>query len=236
MRNRSHVSFWAATLLFACLVSFAHGNVIVFSTSPDATVTGLPVSATATFTLEADRVTIQLENLQADPRSVAQALSGLHFVLSGGQTSGSVLAGQGMWREVAWGGDYTDLGVGSAGWALRWWDGQFHLGVLDTPTAPAHLILGPPDEDGTYDAANRSIAGNRPHNPFLGTSALFVLDVPGVTAGSTITAVAFSFGTSHGYDVPGEPPGTGAPEPAALTLLAAGGCLLAKRRLRRRAA
>ena len=74
-----------------------------------------------------------------------------------------------------------------------------------------------------------SIARNGPHNPFLSESATFFLNVPGVTADSTINSAMFSFGTTAGVDVHGVH-GEIVPEPATLSLLAFGGLAMLRRR------
>jgi hypothetical protein len=76
------------------------------------------------------------------------------------------------------------------------------------------LIIGPPG-GATYANANGSIAGNKPHNPFLNQSATFTITAPNVTAATTITGVVFSFGTTEGAVLI---PGALVPEPSSLVL------------------
>jgi hypothetical protein len=62
------------------------------------------------------------------------------------------------------------------------------------PTAtatPSEGILGPASLDGKYDNANGSIAGNKPHNPFINQTGTFILT--GIPAGATVGNVIFSF-------------------------------------------
>jgi hypothetical protein len=98
-------------------------------------------------------------------------------------------------------------------------------GTLDVLSAggagPAHLIIGPPGAGGTYSAANGSIAGNGPHNPFLSQSATFTITGTGITADTTITSATFSFGTTSGVTIVGVPVAT-VPEPVSLVLALCG--------------
>jgi hypothetical protein len=101
--------------------------------------------------------------------------------------------------------------------------------VLGTNVGPAHLIIGPPGSGGTYSSANGSIAGNKPHNPFLEQSASFTITGSGITADTTITTATFSFGTTAGTNLV---PGvnlvhiSSVPEPSSLILSASGFGLL----------
>ena len=71
-------------------VPAAYGNITTFVTPAGSLVDGLPVSATATFSTGADTLTIALTNLESNPTDVVQALSELDFVLSSGQTAGTL--------------------------------------------------------------------------------------------------------------------------------------------------
>ena len=89
---------------------------------------------------------------------------------------------------------------------------SYHLDALAGPaTGPATLIIGP----GPYTNANGSIRDNNPHNPFINTSATWTLAFAGATAGTVISNVVFSFGTTPGANVP-------VPIPAAVWLFGSG--------------
>jgi hypothetical protein len=121
------------------------------------------------------------------------------------------------------------------GWAPTLSGTSGDLDVLGAGGAgPAHLIIGPPGTDGTYSDANGSIAGNKPHNPFLNQSATFTITGSGITASTTVTAATFSFGTREGANLV---PGAVAPEPSSLILSVVGASfvgLIALRQSRRR--
>jgi hypothetical protein len=210
--------------LAAIMVPSANADMITYVTPPGATTSGGPVDASATFVTGAGTLDITLTNLLANPGNVAQLLSDLSFVLSNSATSGTLASSSG--QEITVHGDGTSINGGTVatGWVLSGTATGLQLDVLSGPghAGPAHLIIGPPDGSGIYSAANGSIAGNGPHNPFLNGSATFLLDIAGVTADTTITSATFSFGTTEGADlVPGTPPPS-VPEPASLTLLGIG--------------
>lgn len=225
----SSISFGAFLLALAISgwTPPANAGIVSFFTPAGATIGGQTVSAKATFTTSADTVVVLLENLEADPTSVVQNLSGLQFTISTGQNSGSITTSAGLDRTIAKAGTYVDGAVGDTGWDLSTVGSDLFLNVLGTKIGPAHLVIGPPGGP-TYANANGSIAGNGPHNPFLAESATFTLKVTGVTAASSISAVTFAYGTTEGANLV-----TGiVPEPSTLALTAVGllGLALAGRR------
>src|SRR5437763_1827970 len=87
----------------------------------------------------------------------------------GGSAAGTLSSSSGRERTVHANTTFTDGAIVTTGWVLN--DnicGGLDLTVLGTPTAPKHLILGPPG-GATYAHANNSITGNS-HNAFLGLS------------------------------------------------------------------
>ena len=172
------------------------------ATGPD----GQQVSAQANFTAGDGFITVTLSNMLANPRSEGQLLNGLAFTVSEGETAGTLGSNSANTRRVDRSGSFVDFGPASTGWALAEnVNGGLFLCVLCTDlgaVGPKHLLIGPAAGDGKYDAANGSIAGNKPHNPFTAGVATFLVNVHGVTAGSTITSATFYFGTEAG-SVPG---------------------------------
>src|SRR5436190_11968002 len=181
--------------------SFAYADSFTFSTPAGATAGGQPVNATANFVTGTGLFELVITNNQANPTSIIQAISDLSFNLSN-VTSGTLSTNFGFERNIAADGTFTIGNLVATGWALSNVGSTFHLNVLGTPTAPAHLIIGGPDNSGVYSNANGSIAGNGPHNPFFGEDAVFDITDPGITADTQVSNVVFSFGTTAGNNVP----------------------------------
>jgi hypothetical protein len=182
------------------------------------------VDATATFVTGPGTITITLNDLLANPTSVGQLISDINFTLSNGATTGTLSGSSAPQISIDKSGASTMGATGAAGWVLNnGVSGGLQLDALGAPTAPSELIIGP----GPYSNANGSIAGNKPHNPFLDGTATFTVDVTGVTAATTISGAVFSFGTTEGAsDVTGTP-GTPASVPEPATLTSFGACALA---------
>lgn len=211
-------------LILVCSVA-SQAATITFVTPAGSMVPDGAVNASATFTTGADTLTITLTDLLANPTSVGQLISDLDFVLSTGQTVGTLTSSSSQLITVNSNGTFTLGATGSTGWVLNNnVMGGLQLDVLSAPVGPAHLLIGPPGGGGTYSNANDSIAGNGPHNPFLNQTATFNLAITGVTAATTVTSAVFSFGTTAGVNVRGVASPI-VPEPGTYALL--GGGLLA---------
>ena len=213
----------AAALLLAVVPASA--AISQFQTPVGSSTGGQPVSAKVTFTTSENTIDVLLENLQANPTSVTQCISGLFLTLDGGQDGGSLLSSSGLERTVAGNDTFTDGAMVPTGWSFSNLAGLVSLNVLGTQTAPANLVIGPPGANNLYSNANGSIAGNGPHNPFLGLSATFRLSVQGVTANTLINEATFQFNTSPGNTVT-------VPEPMTLGLAGLAAALLVRRKTR----
>jgi len=199
---------------------------------------GNSVSASVKFTFDTDSVMVDLWNTVVNPKTVAQNISDLFFVLDSGQTSGTLSSSSGLERTVASDGTFTPGASVAAGWKLL--DGfpyssytGLKLDGLNTADfVPAHTIIGLPDGSDVYSNANTSIAGNGPHNPFLfGTAAVpvhFELAISGVTDATRVSFASFSFGTTTGNNVD-----VNVPLPPSVLLLGSGLLGLGLVRLRR---
>jgi hypothetical protein len=191
--------------------------------SVTSTVNGLPVTATANFTLSANQVIIDISGLMANPTSVAQALSGISFSLSGTgtPTGGAISPTLSTAPQVTVAGDKTFTTTGALPIPLSpiGWTGTFggvanQISALGT-AQPDFTILGGPG-GATYANANSSIAGSAVHNPFLFQTAQFVLTYTGgVSANTTVSNVVFFFNTDG-------TPVAAVPEPATVTIAGIG--------------
>jgi hypothetical protein len=177
----------------------------IFSTPAGATAGGQPVNATAIIsTSDSGAAFVTIINNQANPTSIIQAVSDLFFDLNGPVGSGSLNTSQGVERNIAANGTFTDGNTVDTGWDVSHSGSTFHLNVLGTPIGPAHLIIGGPDiNSNVYSNANGSIAGNGPHNPFLAGPAFFMIEDFGIFGATQVSNVIFSFGTEAGTNVPG---------------------------------
>jgi PEP-CTERM motif-containing protein len=226
----------AIFMLASCLAASA--ATITYDTAPGSTTLGGAVDATATFVTNNDEtLTITLTDLLANPTDVAQLISDISFTLSNSEGTGSILSSSGQDITVNSNGTFTTGSTVDTGWGLTASMSGFHLDVLGTKTAPTHLIIGPPDGSNLYSNANGSIAGNPPHNPFLNGTATFTLEIPGISADTTVTSATFSFGTDEGANlVPGTPRNQPTvPEPGTYVMMAVGLGLVGLAQLRRKA-
>ena len=216
--------------LFAC--PSAKATFSVFNTS-GSSVSGNAVNASVSFTTSANEVQITLQNLQADPRTVAQNLSALIFTIDSGQHTASLITSSGLERTVNGNGSFTNGPTVAAGWVLSSVGSSIQLDVLSGPgpAGPAHTLLADPNAStGKYSNANASIAGNGPHNAFLTGPVTFDLSVPGVTAASKVSTVTFQFGTTDGSNQIALNHSSAIPEPASASVLIAGAALSLLRR------
>src|SRR6476660_4098379 len=74
-------------LLFSAFAAESRATSITFMTPTGSSTGGGPVSSLAMFTTSPGQVSITLTNLQANPTDIAQLISDLRFVLSGGITT-----------------------------------------------------------------------------------------------------------------------------------------------------
>lgn len=184
------------------------------------TLNSLPVNASGSLVAGAGVVTVTLNNLQADPKSIIQCISGLSFDVSGASGSGLLsTVNSGEIITIASGGSYSSGGTDPL---TRWKATETGNGISLTTLSggnPDRLIIGPPG----YANANPSILGD---NPSVLQTATFTITVPGVSENSEFGHVLFKFGTD-GSTV--NVPDGGAT--AALLAIGMGGLWFLRRRL-----
>jgi hypothetical protein len=198
---------------------------------------GDPVSAKAVFTTGTGSIEVVLTNLMNNIMDAGQLLTDLYFSISNVSSpsvnlSTSTESGPTRTVNSTSPGGYTDGGPLDPKWSITSVPGSplpggvtgIHLNGLskssnvtcNNPGQACFGIIGGPGAGNAYSAANPSIAGNAPHNPFL-TSLTFDLSVSGVSSSSLIQNVFFSFGTTAGDNHGGIP--AAVPEPARYSLL-----------------
>src|ERR1700687_1667218 len=176
-----------AVLTFSVVAS---ASTISFATSTGATAGGQPVSATVTIaTADTGIVTVTLTDNAVVTSDAGQLLSDLFFTLSAAPTSAlstTTTPTSAPLIDISGTGVVTTDASAIASWALTSSGSVIHLDSL--AGGPDQTIIGP----GPYAAANASIDGNGPHNPFINQTAVFSFAVGGVTAATTISTASFS--------------------------------------------
>lgn len=242
MRIMRKVSLLAAGVSLAAAVA-AQADTVTFVTPTGSTAKGEMVDASAVLSTGTNSLSIALSNLltASQMKDAGQLLSDLSFTLTGTTSTGSVTSSTGTFIDVAKPGGTVSSATSKGtppdlvAWGLSNSGSTYLLnGLAGKPSlTPANLIIGGTAGSSTaYSMANSSIAGNKPHNPFVQGTADFVLSIPGVTATTNISDVVFSFSTQSGVNVNGVPSTTGVPEPATFGLFGLGlaGLVFARRK------
>jgi hypothetical protein len=204
----------------------AHAAAFTFATAPHATESsGLAVNTKAIVWTGANEITVELDDLQANPLSDAQSLSGFFFTLPDtptGVPDTTTPAGIANLIQIASGGFVTtDTSSALQSWKLTISGRQIHIDSL--PGSPRQTIIGP----GPYTAANPSVTVGV-HNPYIDRIATFTFSADGLTADTVVSNGTFAFGTAEGNNVPGvSEPVAMAPEPSSALLMLGGLGLLA---------
>jgi hypothetical protein len=125
---------------------------------------GNTVDATATVTITAGVIQISITDLLVNPTSDGQTINGIQFVLSSGQTTGTLASSSALHRLVTGNGvgDYSDSGPSSTTWNLN---GNVSGGIELTSIGNmggSPTIIGDPNAGNAYSSANGSIKNN--HN------------------------------------------------------------------------
>lgn len=184
-----------------------------------------PLAAQAQFTVGSGTISVQLTNLEANPTSAGQELSGILFTLntapssvSGAGTSGQLInvnSSNGTFTNVSGNPDRWE----ASGHITQPTTNSIQLLVLGGGQ-PSQMIIGPPDSNNLYSNANSSIDN---FNPSVFETGTFNLNVGGVTTSTQITGATFLFGTGPDTRLVGQlqPPNV-IPEPCTMALGLAG--------------
>jgi hypothetical protein len=209
-------TFLASTFVIALSTFAAPAGAATYQAN--ATLGDGPVSGQAVVTLNTNSIVIQLTNLLANPTSAGQLLSGIQFNVSGASGSGLLTS-----SSVAFVTTINANGTYSPAVSdpLTRWEAT-ETGTLIKLTTlsggnPDRLVIGNPDGNNLYSAANASIIGD---NPNVVLSPTFTITAPGVIALSAITNVVFLFGTTP-YTTAGVCIDCGDPSPGQVPLPAA---------------
>jgi hypothetical protein len=248
-----------AFLVAAIAAPGAWGYPIIFATGP--TTGGLDVNAEASFTFNvtSQTITVQLLNLQINPQSVSQLISGVEFDLTNlgaGTLSATINTATANSFDIGGNGAPT-VDQQSSTWVVQ----KIGAGTLALCEicrlggggGPSELVIGGPDpatgSAQVYTNAGGSIAGNGPHQPFLlGSGATYsagplnglvstptwVLSVPLLTTSSSVGQARFYFGTTFSRDLAPDSVGVASPEPGPIVLMLSGLLLITRRRWSRR--
>jgi len=225
---RRMAGFVAGLVLTAVSVQSAHAGSFTYVTAPGAKdPSNEAISAKADVTVKDGEIDIVLYNLQQNPISAGQLVSGISFNVSGVNygsstslsttNSGSVTSSLNLTTGV--------YGAPSSDTLTRWKATGLGSNVSITTLSggnPNRLIIGPdtkgnfnPSLGGLYTAANNSIQGDL---PLVLGSATFKILISNLDDDATISNVVFRLGTDSGTDTfVGQTPNA-VPEPGSLAV------------------
>lgn len=181
-------------------------------------------SAKAVITPGAGSLTIVLTDTQINPRSAGDLLSSIEVTPSGSLGTPALLSQNGTLITVTSNtGPYAVTPGPATHWGVGVSGGQIVLetaGPFAQPHQPINMIIGPANGSGNYSNANSSITDGH-FSPYILGTGTFTISDAAITAGTTISAVTFNFGTGPDFFLPGVPLHF-VPEPASLLLLGSG--------------
>jgi hypothetical protein len=215
--------------LLAAAPAFA--NPFVFSVSSTAVSDGRDENGTATFTINANTITVVLENtgLAGQVGGISSTLAGVTFTTSGGApgtftlengtTIGGIVDCTAGLATCATPAGNGNLGSSPYGWTINGTELSAGNGSFKPAAIVNSFVTG--DTDGIR---------NGPHNDYLLGPVTFTLDFGG-TAPTAITSAVFQFGTDERDHHTGTLTTTvsGVPEPSSLLLLGGIVALVASR-------
>jgi len=196
-------AFWRLLVLNMLTYAVVHAATLTFVTAPGAqSAAGNPVNFVATVTTDTDLITVQLDNLVADPVAIDQVITGLSFTLDFHDLAAIALS------NVT--GQLIFTPVNGAAPAIDNTDSIDHWGVSSSSATvsttaisltafiggtPSDGVIGKPGDNGSYNNVNSSIT-NGHASPLILYDAIFRISLPGVTQSTSIASPVFTLGTS----------------------------------------
>jgi hypothetical protein len=217
-------------ILFALAGAANCATVSYGTTSACGNCGGLPENLLVNITTGNGFITVQLDNMLADPTADTQAISGMLLILNFGTSAAPTLGSSTgslikiLTKGAAATNDTTDT--------INAWEVSNTAHTVNTTTidldaflaSPPHdLVIGPAGANGKYNNVNNSIT-NVNHNPYINQIGTFTINLVGVTTSTTVTAATFNVGTAKGLCIGGTVDqciggGVLTPEPATFNLL-----------------
>jgi hypothetical protein len=221
-------TLFIALAIFGLLAANSSDAITLFYTAPGSFDSSGSVNAGAAFLPANGFLTVELTDLQPDPGSVGQLLSGISFDIAGASGSGSLSSRNlGFTSTISPGGAYSPGSLSNLPkWKATESGEQIYISALTGGGSPKDFIIGPDSEGGfthrgKYGQAGSSIIGQ----PLVLGGAVFIIFLNGITSASQVSNVTFQFGASPSL-VPAETPVISAvPEPSTTALFLISGII-----------
>ncbi len=209
--------------LFALLSTTALRALPITYSTNDINGTGLSASVTITptFSVLNQTLTLLINGLVANPKSVIQGLAAIDFTVTGGLI-GNLTSASGQLITIANSGTFANI-AGTPNWLQTTPNTDFYTTTLSGGSK--NVLLGAPAIGG-YTNANGSIAGNSGHPAWVREQFTLVYTLTGITASTNITSLSLGFGTVP-FLVTANIPPSGVPEPGTAIAMLSGVAALA---------
>jgi hypothetical protein len=208
----------AAMVGMIAVSTVANAQTTTFDFMVNGSCGGESCSAFAAITVANGTLTVVLTDDETNPTSAGALLSAIEITTSGSLGTPALSSQSGALVGIGSNGSLTSVAGNPTHWGVGVSGSQIELetaGNFSAGGTPIDQIIGLPGPGG-YTNANGSIHS---HAPYISGSGTFVLIDAAITSATTMTSVAFGFGTTPDTFLAGVPT-TRAPEPASLALLA----------------